>query len=75
MEGLGEVVVRAHLEAHDPVHVLAARRENDHRQAALAAQLATEREPVDPRHHQVEHEQVHRPLLERAQELAAVGKR
>jgi hypothetical protein len=73
MEGLREVVVRAHLEPDDAVHVLAARGKHEHGDAALRAQLAAEREPVDARQHEVEHDEVHRALLDRAHELAPVG--
>jgi hypothetical protein len=72
MEGLRNVIVGAHLEADDAVHILAARREHEHGDAALGAQLAAKREPVDARHHEVEHDEVHGALLDRAHELAPV---
>ncbi len=75
LEGLGQVVVGAELEADDAVGGLAARGQHHQRQAArgrLAAQLAREVEAVAIGQHQVEHERVVRAG---GQAHAAVGQR
>ena len=60
LEGLGQVVVGAELEADDAVGVLAERAEHDHRHARRREPPA-EREAVLARQHQVEHDE-RRPL-------------
>ena len=75
LEGLGQVVVGAQLEADDAVDGLAARGEHQQRQAARAgvgAQLAREVEAVAVGQHEVEHQRVVRLL---AQPVAAGGDR
>ena len=58
-EGLGQVVVGAGVEAGDPVGHLVAGGEHEHRRAvAPLPQQAADGQPVDPRHHHVEHDQV-----------------
>ena len=71
IERLAEVVVRAEFQPDDAVDVVRTRGEHDHRDVvARRAQLAQRREPVDARHHQVEHDQIRalafEPPLERA---------
>ena len=76
-EGLGEVVVGAHLEADDAVHILAARGEHQDRgvgvRPAARAQVAAQGESVLAGHHEVEHDQVDAVGLERGLHLAPVG--
>jgi hypothetical protein len=55
---LGDVVVRAQLEADDAVHVVAPRREHDHRDAARLPDAAQRLHAVHARHHHVEHHDV-----------------
>jgi hypothetical protein len=59
VEGLGQVVVGAHLQADDAVHLVALGGEHDDGgRAARGAQAPADREPVLARQHQVEHQQV-----------------
>ena len=75
-EGLGDVVVRAQLEADDLVELVAAGgQEQDRRLGADRAQAAEDLEAVDAREADVEHDQVGRlgrgelqPLLARARD-------
>lgn len=53
--GLGDVIVRAELETHDAVDVVAARGEHDHRYAARLPDAAQRFHAVHTRHHHVEH--------------------
>ena len=73
VERLAEVVVRAHLEADDPIHLLRARRQHQDRHVGVLAQLAADVEPALLRHHQVEHDQRRLPRAGRLQRLLAVG--
>ena len=76
IERLAEVVVGAHLEADDPVDVLALRRQHDDRDVfAGAAQPPADREPVLAGQHQVEHDEARRVALQPLVELARVGNR
>ena len=59
VEGLGQVVVGAHLQADDAVDVVALGGEHDDRgRGRLRAQAAADRQAVLARQHQVEHHQV-----------------
>ena len=59
VERLRQVIVGAHLEADDAIHVFTLRGEHDDRRAVVAAaQAAADRQAVFAREHQVEHEQV-----------------
>ncbi len=71
--GLAEIVVGPHLEAEDAIDLLAARREHEHGQPALRAQVAADLEAVGAGHHEVEDHQVDGALRYGAQQLAAVG--
>jgi hypothetical protein len=74
-EGLGDVVVRAELEAADHVDVLRAGREEDHRRGrALGAEALEEREAVLARQHDVEEDEVE-AARGRAEEDVARGLR
>ena len=53
--GLGHVVVRAELQPHDAIDVVAARGEHHDRHAARLPDLAQRFDAVDPGHHHVEH--------------------
>ena len=72
--GLGEVVVGARVQARDPVRGLDPRGEHQHRGAvALGAQHAADREPVDARHHHVDHERIEGVAPRSGQGLDPVG--
>ena len=59
VEGLGQVVVGAHLQAHDAVHGVSARGEHqDGDGLALRAQAAADGQAILARHHHVEHQHV-----------------
>ena len=58
-ERLGDVVVGAELETEHLVELLAARGEHDDRHVALAAQPLAHLQPVEPREHDVEDDEVH----------------
>ena len=73
-ERLRHVVVGAELEPDDAVGLLAARRQQDHRERRAGADPAAELEPVRSREHHVEHDEVGRLLLEQlARAVAVVG--
>ena len=71
---LGEVVVGAELQAHDAVGVLAHGRQHDDRRAAFAVgEPAADRQPVLARQHDVEHDQVDGPALQRLLHLRRIA--
>ena len=72
-ERLGDVVVRAELQAENLVELLAASREHDDRDVALAAQPLADLEPVEARQHHVENDEVDRLLVELPKRLLAVA--
>ena len=72
IERLGQIVVRPHLEADDAVDLLAHRRQHDHRYLGTRAQLAAQGEPVGPRQHEIENDQVDAPVGKRLLHLPAV---
>ena len=57
-EGLGQIVVGAHLQPDDTIGLVAAGGEHQHRDVGFGAELATERQTVVARKHQIEHDQV-----------------
>ena len=57
-ERLGDVVVRATLEAHHAIDLLAARGHHDDRRRDAGAQLAADLEAVDPGEHEIEQDDV-----------------
>jgi hypothetical protein len=73
-EGLDDVVVGAELQAGDAVGLLAARGEQDDRdaRALLLAHPAHDLQPVDPGHHQVEHDEVRPAAREGVERRVAV---
>ena len=71
LEGLGEIVVGAELEADDAVHRLAARGQHQDRHVAGAAQAAAEIEPVGIGQHEVEDDRVEGLALELGLAVAA----
>jgi hypothetical protein len=73
VERLGEVVVRAHLQADDAVDLVAARREHDYRQPGARSQVAAQAQAVLARQHDIEHDEVGAARLQDAPHLAAVG--
>ncbi len=71
-ERLGHVVICAHLEADDLVHLLVAGGEHQHRRlGAIAAESSKGLEPVDPGHAHIEHDQIRRQLAGDLQRLLA----
>ncbi len=57
-EGLGDVVVGAQIEAHDPVGLLPPGGEHDHRDLGSRPDPAAQLQAVDARQHHVEHHQL-----------------
>ena len=72
VEGLGEVVVRPQLQAHDLVHVVGAGGEHDDGHRAVLAQPAADLPAVHPGHHQIQHDQVRLEPARRFQALLPV---
>ena len=66
-EGLGDVVVGAHLEAGDLVDLVPLRGEHDDRHLAAGAKAPADLDPVELREHDVEDDEVE-PLLGEAVE-------
>ena len=61
VEGFGQVIVSADLQPDDAVHVFAFGRQHDDGCAVIGrAQTPADRQAVLARHHQVQHDQVHR---------------
>ncbi len=76
VEGLGQVVVGAHLEPDDAVDVLALCGEHDDRhRLAGAAQAPAHRQAVLAGQHEVEHHEMRRIALQLAVEIARIGER
>ena len=76
IEGLRQVIVRAHLQPDDAVDILALGGQHDDRHRfAGAAQPPARRETVLAGQHQVEHEQMRRIALQLAVELRRVRQR
>ena len=75
IEGLGEVVVGAHLEPDDAVGLLAPRRQHQDGRRLVPAgpEFAAEDEPVIAGHHQIEDDEIDGVGLEKAAHLPAVG--
>ena len=72
-EGLHEVVVRARVEACDPVRDLVAGRQHQYRRVVAAvAQDATDGQPVGAWHQHVEHDHVGRQVVDAEQRVVAV---
>ena len=72
-ERLLDVVVRAHAQAHQLVHLVILRGEEDHRHLGLAAQALQELHAVHAGHLDIEHGEIYGLLAEAAQRLRAVG--
>ncbi len=73
LEGLGEIVVDADLEAAHAIGGLGARGEHDDRHFGAQAQAGGEGEAVFAGHHHVEHDDVERQAFEEAPRLAGRG--
>ena len=73
IERLGQVVVGAQLEAHDAIHVVAARGEHQHRHLGRGADAAQEIEAADAGQHHVEHRQLVVPGDGAVERVGAVG--
>jgi hypothetical protein len=74
-EGLRDVVVGAQLEPHHLVQLVAACREHDDRNGALRPEPPAHLEPVEPRQHQVEDDEIDVLLREPDERLLAVARR
>jgi hypothetical protein len=76
-KGFGHVIVRAHLQADDPIGLVVARGQHHDRHCAMlaGAQVAREREPIFTGHHHVEHDEVDGVRVQHRAHLAAVGHR
>src|SRR5262249_13392224 len=73
-EGLGDVVVRAQLEAENLVELFTASGQHDDRHVAAGAEAAADLETVDLRQHQVEHDKVDLLVAEERERLFAVAR-
>ena len=73
-ERLRDVVVGAELEADHLVELVVAGGQHDDRDGARRPQALADLEPVEPRQHDVEHDEVDRLLRELLQRLFAVGR-
>ena len=71
-ERLRDVVVRAELEPDDLVQLVVAGREHDDRHRAARAEPLADLEPVDPRQHDVEHDEIGILVREDVEGLLAV---
>ena len=75
-ERLRQVVVRAGVQAGDPISDLRPRRQHEDRDGAAArAHPPTDAEAVDARHHPVQHDEVRFVGHDRLESVAAVGHR
>ena len=74
-EGLGEVVIGAHLEARDAVHLVAPRGEHDDGCARLFADAAADFHAPKLRQHQVQDDEVRPRLRVRLERRLAVARR
>ena len=74
IERLGQIVVGAGFEPVDAVAHVAARGEHDDRHLGEAAQQRDEREAVDLRHHDVEHDAVRLPVAHDGEPVGAVDR-
>ena len=72
-ERLGDVVVGAEAQAHQLVHLLVLRGEEDHRHRAALTQLLQQLHAVHPRHLDVEHGEIDRAGVHALQGAFAVG--
>ena len=73
VEGLGQIVVRTQLQPDDAVGLLGQRRQHDDRQPRRGAQPAADGEPVLPRQHEVEHDEIEAAVVEQPLHRLAVG--
>ena len=73
-ERLRDVVVGAQLEPDHLVELVVARGQHDDRHRARGAEALADLQAVEPRQHDVEHDEVDRLLRELAQRLLAVGR-
>ena len=71
-ERLGDVIVRAHLEAGFLVALVVLAGEEDHGERGTLANAAQQLHPIHPRHLDVEHREVGRIFVERLQRCFAV---
>src|SRR6266508_1108084 len=73
-EWLGHVVIGAELQAAVLVLLEAARRQHDHRQVALRADLLEDGEAIVARHREIEHDQVRLSAADDAKRLLPIGR-
>jgi hypothetical protein len=72
VEGLGQIIIGAHLEAHDAIGVLADRGQHDDRHRRGRADAAAEAQPVLARQHEVEHDEADAGAVQRLHHGSAV---
>jgi hypothetical protein len=72
-EGLGQIVVRADLEADDAIDLIAERRQHDDRQVGRRAQLAADFKTALARQHEIEHDEIVALAREGAARLLPIG--
>ena len=58
VEGLSEIIIRAHFQADNPLCVFAQRRQHDHRQIGAGTQLAAQDKAVVAGQHDIENDQI-----------------
>ncbi|CUX35540.1 conserved hypothetical protein [Agrobacterium fabrum str. J-07] len=75
-EGFRQIVVGAHFEPDDPIHLVIACGQHQHRRGLVLAgpQLSAENQPVIAGHHHVEHDQIDGVAIEKTSHLSAVGR-
>ena len=76
VEGFGQIIVGAQLQAHDFVHILVAGREHDNGQVGFGANAPADLVTVQLGQHQIEHQQRRRLPAHRLQRgLPVAGRR
>ena len=73
IEGFGQIIVGADLEADDSVHFLALGRQHQHRQRRGRAQLPAQRQTVLAGQHEIENDEIDAPFSERLGHLDSVA--
>src|SRR6476659_5760791 len=67
---LGDIIIRAQLETDDPVDLVGARREEDHRNVAELPQFPADVEPAHVRQSDIEHHDVDAAIANHRQDIA-----
>ena len=74
-EGLGEVIIRAHLQPHHLVNLIGAGGEHQHRDVLLLAQAPAHLEAIQPRQHHIQQNEVWMLRLGQFQRVDAIARR